>query len=633
MAGSAWAPAPAVTEPIAGPASIVNDGALVASASPTVLAGATMSVVAGDASFTISLNDQAALSSTLQNEIVNDLSAAAADWGQHIAGGSTPLRILLTLSNTDNGAELANGGPGALIPRGQTIGGETIFEPNSIYTLQNNGYFASTGDEISITLPADSTALNRLFINPDPFTDPTATEAGKYDLLTVFRHELAHGLGFIGLRDQKGSLGADATLFDTDTQVTSSNGTVTAASFVGSDAEAAYGNLLGTGPTPVPLTILNNGEAYYHLANTASDPLGDDLMSGVGLAPGTSEDISNVDLAILKDVGVPVTAGVICFAHGTRIATPGGEVPVERLAVGDLVQTLSGDVVPTVWIGVGNVLVTRGRRSPATPVIVRKGALADNVPHCDLRVTKGHALYLEGALIPVERLINHRSILWDDRAQEVRIYHIELAGHDVLLANGAPAESYRDDGNRWLFHNMSASSSRLAPEPCAPILTGGALVDAIWLRLLERAGQRPGLPLTAEPDLHLLVDGVRLDPIERCQETYVFRVLNSPRHASIRSRSAIPQELGLARDHRSLGVAVRRLVVVHSKWRCTIKADDARLVEGFHDFEPGDGIRWTDGDATVPPALFDGMPGSAMLWLHLGCAMRYIDEGNPRRVA
>ena len=69
------------------------------------------------------------------------------------------------------------------------------------------------------------------------------------------------------------------------------------------------------------------------------------------------------------------------------------------------------------------MLATRGRRSAATPVIVRKGALGDNVPFRDLRLTKGHSLYLDGVLIPVEFLINHRSILWDDRAQEVAISH------------------------------------------------------------------------------------------------------------------------------------------------------------------------------------------------------------------
>jgi len=100
-------------------------------------------------------------------------------------------------------------------------------------------------------------------------------------------------------------------------------------------------------------------------------------------------------------------------------------------------------------------------------VILRKGALADNVPTRDLRVTKGHAFYLDDVLIPVEFLVNHRSILWDDRAQEVVLYHFELAAHDVLIANGALAESYRDDGNRWLFRNANSGWDQPPKPPCA----------------------------------------------------------------------------------------------------------------------------------------------------------------------
>ena len=185
---------------------------------------------------------------------------------------------------------------------------------------------------------------------------------------------------------------------------------------------------------------------------------------------------------------------------------------MERLAVGDLVLTRSGVARPIVWIGIGRVLATRGRRTAATPVIVRKGAFADNVPTQDLRVTKGHSFYLNGVLIPVEELINHRTILWDDRAQEVALYHVELESHDVLLANGAAAESYRDDGNRWLFRNANTGWNAPPKPPCAPVLTGGARVDAMWRQLLQRAGPRRGSPLTDDPDLHLLVDGNRIDP-------------------------------------------------------------------------------------------------------------------------
>src|SRR6202012_3299510 len=147
---------------------------------------------------------------------------------------------------------------------------------------------------------------------------------------------------------------------------------------------------------------------------------------------------------------IPETNGievVPCFLKGTRIATAGGETPVEQLTVGDLVRTASGALRPVVWIGSGQALATRGRRDAATPVIVRKNAIAPNVPCRDLRITKGHSLYLDGVLIPVEFLVNHRSILWDDAAQEVTVYHIELESHDVIVAEGVHAESYRDDGN------------------------------------------------------------------------------------------------------------------------------------------------------------------------------------------
>ena len=335
--------------------------------------------------------------------------------------------------------------------------------------------------------------------------------------------------------------------------------------------------------------------------------------------------------AVTSADGALVSA--LCFCAGTQILTPSGEVPVETLSVGDPVVTASGIVERVVWIGTGKVMVARGRRSAATPVIVRKGALADNVPNRDLRVTKGHSLFLDGVLIPVEFLINHRSIVWDDLAQEVTIYHVELARHDVLVANGAPAESYRDDGNRWLFQNANSGWEQPPSKPCAPILTGGPVVDAIWLRLLERAGPRTGLPLTDEADLHLLVDGKRIDAIEQRDAMFVFRLRGKPRSVRIRSRAAVPQELGLSRDPRCLGVAVRRLVLAEARRQRAIEAGAVSLTDGYHGFEASDGIRWTDGDAVVPAELFAGMSGPGMLMVQLGGATRYVAEGAICRAA
>jgi Hint domain len=321
-----------------------------------------------------------------------------------------------------------------------------------------------------------------------------------------------------------------------------------------------------------------------------------------------------------------VATEVACFLPNTHILTDRGEIAVEKLRVGDAIVTLSGQTRRLCWIGQGRALSTRGRRSAATPVIVRKGALGDNVPNRDLLVTKGHSLFLDGVLIPAEFLVNHRSILWDDRAQEVTVYHLELDTHDVLLANGAPAESYRDDGNRWLFQNANDGWDSPPMPACAPVVTGGPIVDAVWRRLLDRAGPRPGVPLTDDSDLHLLADGVRLDAVMRTDDGYIFSLRN-PAAADLRllSRAAVPQEMGTVRDARCLGVSVRRIVIRQGMRSRTVLASDPLLAQGFHAYETDNDARWTDGNAVLPPAMFDGFTGLVDVTVYLGGINRYVE--------
>ncbi len=228
----------------------------------------------------------------------------------------------------------------------------------------------------------------------------------------------------------------------------------------------------------------------------------------------------------------------------------------------------------------------------------------------------------------MEFLVNHRSILWDDHAQIVELYHLELETHDVLIANGAPAESYRDDGNRWLFRNTN-SGWHLPPQPaCAPVLTGGPVVDAVWRRLLDRAGPWPGFPLTEDPDLHLDARGRRIDPFERRVDgAYAFRLILPSGALRLCSRAAVPQELGIARDSRPLGIAVRRLVLEQGMLRRVVTAEAVSVCDGYHDFEPAVGIRWTRGDAAIPAGLLAGIRGPAILLVELGGATRNVDDG------
>ena len=377
------------------------------------------------------------------------------------------------------------------------------------------------------------------------------------------------------------------------------------------------------GSLPAYITPVGNGLALFQ-ANDGTHGLELWITNGTSLGTHMVQDILPGDAGSLPDQFAEISA--LCFCAGTQIATSRGDVLVEQLAPGDLVRTASGTLAPIVWIGRGRVLATRGCRGPATPVVVRRGALADNVPNRDLHVTKGHSLSIDGVLVPVEFLVNHRSIVWDDQAQEVAVYHVELARHDVLIANGAPAESYRDDGNRWLFSNANPGWDEAPQPPCAPVLTGGDLVDCIWRRLLDRALPRLPVPTTGDPDLHLLADGARIDGLRLPGGVRMFWLPRVPREVCIMSRAGVPQELGTARDPRLLGVALRRVAVWQGALVRVLEADDPALSRGFHEFEPDGGLRWTDGAGQAPAELFAGLSGRCGIELRVAHTSRYPVE-------
>ncbi len=469
-------------------------------------------------------------------------------------------------------------------------------------TLQAGGTITNSGTlSLTSAIFADAGALVNngvILIDPSTLTAASLTGTGSS---TIGANGTLTAQGTVASGETIGFGGANSYL-----QISNY------AAFAGTIANASVGNTIDL--TGLAYTVGATGTVTGGMLTITS--------GGNSATLAVAGVANNTPVTVTHDAGIGTDA-MLCFLADTHIATPSGEVAVQQLAIGDAVVTASGATPRITWIGTGRVLATRGQRGPATPVIVRKGALADNVPHRDLRITKGHSLFLDGALIPVEFLVNHRSIVWDDRAQEVTIYHIELETHDVLLAEGAPAESYRDDGNRWLFRNANDSWNAAPREPCAPILTGGSLVDALWRRLLDRAGPRPGVPLTDDPDLHLLVDGQRMDGRPRPDGALVFRLPRPANAICVASRAGAPEELGLARDPRLLGVALRRIIVSQGRRMKIVEAHDPLLSTGFHLFERDNGFRWTDGGAHLPAALFDGLDGICELELHVACTTQY----------
>lgn len=318
-----------------------------------------------------------------------------------------------------------------------------------------------------------------------------------------------------------------------------------------------------------------------------------------------------------------------CFCRGTLILCEGGYVrPVERLKIGDKVRTLTGVEKPVVWIGSGRRILD-GSNPNARPIIVRADALGEGVPLRDLYLTRGHSLYLDGVLIPVEYLINERSILWDDAATEIEYYHLELQDHDVILAEDAPAESYREDGNRFLFDNLERPRCAAANMThYAPVLTGGPQVDRVWHALLARTGFLPP-EATDDPDLHLLADGKRVEPdtIEDqragYQGRYRFRLDRAPARLLIASRDSVPMRMGLCHDRRRLGVAVRSIVLADAERSVSIACDSALLETGFNRPEPEARQCWTNGAALLPRACLTPFRDSLEVVLEIVCTTKY----------
>jgi hypothetical protein len=216
---------------------------------------------------------------------------------------------------------------------------------------------------------------------------------------------------------------------------------------------------------------------------------------------GTFDSTSN--FAITSDLtGGEFLTVAPCFAARTRIATARGQVAVEDLRIGDLVQSLRGGLTPIKWIG---TRVYEGRfiegNKKVLPIRIRRHALARNVPSRDLYVSPDHAICEGGMLVQAWRLVNGVSITQLKSVAEVAYYHIELDRHDVIFAENCPAESFRDADCRQRFHN-AAEYAGLYPEdeapqpPCLPLLEEGFYLDVIQRRLATRAGLK-SVPLGA----------------------------------------------------------------------------------------------------------------------------------------
>lgn len=174
------------------------------------------------------------------------------------------------------------------------------------------------------------------------------------------------------------------------------------------------------------------------------------IMPPAAQAGQTAPVTTNFSYTAQSAAGVSDTAFVTvttvpCFTHGTRIRTERGEVPVEALAVGDLVKTRDHGLQPVRWIGERRVAALGAH----APVVIEAGVFGH---HRRLVVSQQHRVLLthwmaellfgeEEVLVAARDLVNGCSVRLQEGG-EVSYVHLLFDRHEIIWSEGLLTESF-----------------------------------------------------------------------------------------------------------------------------------------------------------------------------------------------
>jgi len=222
------------------------------------------------------------------------------------------------------------------------------------------------------------------------------------------------------------------------------------------------------------------------------------------------------------------------------------------------------------------------------------GAFGPGRPLRHLLLSPDHALFLHGVLIPARELLNGASVTRADM-RRVRYFHVELDRHDVLLAEGLPAESYLNCGNRHQFEGADALSLHPDFSPtdrsgaCAPLCTGGKPLAAARAALQRRL---PGLGFRVATGKLWIEAGGRRFHGHRHGGMLQFPLPRDTKEVTLRSAAT-----RLGDDARCLGARISAIL----RDERLLSLSDPDLRDGFYPVETDGAVawRWTDGQARL----------------------------------
>lgn len=186
----------------------------------------------------------------------------------------------------------------------------------------------------------------------------------------------------------------------------------------------------------------------------------DNVMGGVRSAGILPKDVSGVTLGQTYDTLTQIdytdfdkSFQPVCFANGTLIETANGLIAVEDLRPGMMVRTADNGFQPlrlSLGRRVGSAMQMQNPKM--RPVRITAGALGNGLPKNDLRVSRQHRMMIASricermfdtreVLVPAIRLTDLPGIYVDNSLDELTYFHLVMDGHEVIFAEGSPAES------------------------------------------------------------------------------------------------------------------------------------------------------------------------------------------------
>ena len=409
-------------------------------------------------------------------------------------------------------------------------------------------------------------------------------------------------------------------------------------------------DVLGIPITVGSLALTDNGNGTYTINGITA--------AGTGVSLGFTGQMPTTITTSVSALGLPIVNSsetvlptVVCYVSGTLLRTTRGgvdmDIAVEALRIGDLMVTASGARRPVTWLGHRTLDCRRRQDAHALlPIKIAVDAFGVGKPNRDLFVSPGHAICVDmmgEVLIPASSLVNGTTIARVE-VDEVTYWHVELESHDILLANGLPAESYIDVGNQAFFVESGMVALDAQPDGaphsladyCRPFAAAGPLVEAARDRLAARAvtlGWTPDDALLA--GLHLVVDGETIEPaVAGLSARFVL-----PTDAAdvwLVSDTIVPTLQSRTTDGRTLGVCLQAITIDDGLSARSVALTDPRLGTGFHGAEDGGARRWTAGRALLPASLWQGCRDTIFLKVDLITApfTRWVaPEAAPQRPA